>query len=101
MLQNVNPILVSFLYMAVIVAVFYMIIIRPQKKRENEVEEMRNNLKVGDEIITIGGIIGKIAKIKGDEIVIEVGADRTKISMKKWAIREIVEPINKVSADKK
>lgn len=76
--------------MAIFVLVFYVLIIRPQKKQERQVTEMRANVKVGDQIITIGGIIGRVTKVKEDDITIEVGSDKTKIDMKKWSLREVV-----------
>lgn len=73
-----------------VLVVFYFILIRPQQKKGKEVREMRSSLKVGDEIITIGGIYGKIIKIKDDIITIEVGTDKTKLSTTRWAIGAIV-----------
>ena len=70
----------------VIIAVFYFILIRPQSKQKKKEEEMRNNLEVGDTIVTIGGIIGRVVSVKDDELVIETGADRNKMKIKKWAI---------------
>lgn len=70
-------------------AIFYFLIIRPQQKREKKTREMRNNLKVGDEIVTIGGIYGSIVKIKEDIITIEVGADKTKLTIAKWAVGNV------------
>ncbi len=69
-----------------IIAVFYFILIRPQSKQKKKEEEMRNNLEVGDTIVTIGGIIGRVVSVKDDELVIETGADRNKMKIKKWAI---------------
>ena len=66
--------------------VFYFLMIRPENKKKKQVEEMRSNLKVGDEITTIGGIIGTIVNIKDDNIVIEVGADRVRLEFSKWAV---------------
>ncbi|SDK56426.1 preprotein translocase subunit YajC [Natronincola ferrireducens] len=71
-------------------AIFYFLIIRPQQKREKKTKEMRNNLKVGDEIVTIGGIYGSILKIKEDVITIEVGADKTKLTVAKWAVGNVM-----------
>jgi preprotein translocase subunit YajC len=65
---------------------FYVFAIRPQKKRQKEITEMRNNLRVGDEIVTIGGIYGKIVKLKEDIVTIEVGSNKTKLDLTKWAI---------------
>ena len=69
--------------------VFYFMAIRPQKKQEKQVNEMRNQLKVGDEITTIGGIIGKIISIKEETVMIETGHDRTKIRILKSAVRNV------------
>ena len=74
------------LMLVVMVAVFYFIGIRPQKKQEKAQNEMRNSLKVGDEITTIGGIIGKIVSIKDETCVIETAHERTKIRILKTAI---------------
>ena len=65
----------------------YFLMIRPQKKQEKAVNDMRNNLQVGDEITTIGGIIGKIVSIKEETITIETSHDRTKIRFLKSAVR--------------
>lgn len=67
--------------------IFYFMLYRPQKKRRQQEEALRANVEVGDEIVTIGGICGRIVSIKEDDvIVIETGADRTKLKMKNWAI---------------
>ncbi len=70
----------------VIIAVFYFILIRPQSKQKKKEEEMRNSIDVGDTIVTIGGIVGRVVSVKDDDIVIETGADRNKLKIKKWAI---------------
>lgn len=70
--------------------VFYFILIRPQQKKDKKIREMRSNLKVGNEVITIGGIHGKVIKIKDDVITIEVGADKVKLTMTKWAVGTVV-----------
>lgn len=72
--------------MVVLVAVMYFMMIRPQKKRQKEEQEMRSSLEIGDEIITIGGIVGKVVTIREEDIVIETGADRTKMKIQRWAI---------------
>lgn len=72
------------------VAMFYFVLYRPQKKKEKEQKAMRNNLQVGDEVTTIGGIVGFVVR-KSDEtetVVIETGGDRSKIRVKMWAISE-------------
>lgn len=70
-------------------AIFYLFAIRPQKKKEKEINEMRGALRIGDEIITIGGICGKIIKVKEDIVTIEVGTARTKLDLTKWAIGSV------------
>lgn len=73
-------------------AIMYFMLIRPQKKKDDEIRKMRDNLKVGDEILTIGGIYGKIVRIKDDSLTIQVGSDRTRIEVAKWAINNIEKP---------
>ncbi len=67
-------------------AIFYFMIIRPENKKKKKTEEMRNSLSLGDEITTIGGIIGKIVQITEDTITFETGEDRVRLQTKKWAI---------------
>ena len=69
--------------------VMYFVMIRPQKKQEKEQNDMRNNLAVGDEITTIGGIIGKIVSIKEETCVIETSHERTKIRILKSAVSRV------------
>ena len=69
--------------------VFYFFGIRPQKKQEKEAADMRNALTVGDEITTIGGIIGKIVSIKEETMIIETGRDHTRIRLLKSAVRTV------------
>lgn len=66
--------------------VFWLFIIRPEKKKKKKTEEMRNSLSLGDEITTIGGLVGKIVQITEDTITFETGEDRVRIQTKKWAI---------------
>ncbi len=75
----------------VMLAVMYFFMIRPQKKQERETNAMRNSLKVGDEITTIGGVIGAIVSIheESQTLVIETTQNRTKIRIHKWAVRQV------------
>lgn len=73
-----------------LLVVFYFFAIRPQRKREKEIQEMRSNLKVGDEIITIGGIYGKITVLKEDMVVLEVGPTKTRLDVAKWSVGSVV-----------
>lgn len=79
----------GILIMVVLLIVMYFFMIRPQKKQEKEIMNMRNNLQVGDEITTIGGIIGKIISIKEETCVIETTGDKTKIRILKSAVKVV------------
>jgi len=79
----------TILMLVALVAVFYFLILRPQKKQEKEQKDMRDNLSVGDEITTIGGIIGKIVSIKDETVLIETSAERNKIRILRTAIRSV------------
>ena len=68
------------------IVLFYFLLIRPEHKRKKQVNEMRSSLQVGDEITTIGGVVGKIVSIKDDVIVIETGADRVRVELARWAV---------------
>lgn len=80
---------VTIILLVVVFVVFYFFGIRPQKKQEKEVAAMRNNLQVGDEITTIGGIIGKIISIKDETCVIETTRGGTKIRILKSAVSKV------------
>ena len=75
--------------MIVLIAVFYFFMYRPQKKQEKESTDMRNNLKVGDEVTTIGGVIGKIVSIKDETVTIETSNERNKIRILRSAVRNV------------
>ena len=76
----------SIIMMALIIVVFWFFIIRPQRKKDKETAKMRSELQVGDEIVTIGGIIGIIVSMKEDSLVIKTGSDRSKVRLARWAI---------------
>ena len=71
------------------IAIFYFFMYRPQKKQEKETNDMRNGLQVGDEITTIGGIIGKIVSIKDETVLIETSNERNKIRILRTAVRNV------------
>lgn len=72
--------------MVAMIAVFYFFMIRPENKKKKKMEEMRNSLSLGEEIVTIGGIIGKIVQVTEDTVTFETGEDRVRLQVKKWAI---------------
>ncbi|NLD20304.1 MAG: preprotein translocase subunit YajC [Clostridiales bacterium] len=86
-----NGTLVTILPLILLLVIMYFLLIRPQKKREKEVNAMRSSVQVGDEIITIGGICGKIVKTKDESLVIQVGADKVKFEIMRWAVSKVVE----------
>jgi len=84
----------TIVMLVLVVVFFYFFLIRPQKKQEKEAANMRNSLEIGDEVITIGGIIGQIVKIKGETVTIATGKDRTTLRFLRTAIREVTVKIN-------
>ena len=81
--------LISIIMIVAMIAVFYFFMYRPQKKQEKATNDMRNNLKVGDEITTIGGIVGKIVSIKEETLLIVTSGSNTKIRILKSAVRNV------------
>ncbi len=72
-----------------LIVVFYFLLIRPQRKRDKENKAMLSAVKVGDNITTIGGICGKIISIRDDVLTVEVGSDKVKLVIERWAIRNV------------
>ena len=87
--MNAQSTLVNFLPLVILIAVMYFLMIRPQRKKDKAINEMRRSLTVGDEIVTIGGIVGKIVKTKDETIVIQVGSERIKLEMMRWAVSSV------------
>ena len=83
-LASLIPIILMFV-------LFYFLIIRLQQKKDKRIREMRSNLKTGNQVITIGGIYGKILNIHDDILTIEVGGDKVKLKMGRWSIAEVIE----------
>ena len=84
----------NILLMVVFIALIYFMMIRPQRKRDKEVKDMRSSLRIGDEVVTIGGIVGKIVKIKDEVIVLQVGSDKVKLEFLKSAIGNVTKTSN-------
>ena len=85
----------GLLPLLILIVLMYFLMIRPQKKKDKQIADMRNSLSVGDEIITIGGICGKIVKTKDETIVIQVGADKVKFEMMRWAVSSVTKSSGK------
>ena len=88
--------------MVLLFAAMYFFTIRPQKKQQKKEQELRENTQVGDEITTIGGIMGRVVAIKDDEdaIIIETGSDRVKMKFRKWCI-STVDTVKEPTAEQK
>ena len=88
-----NQWVVLAIYAVVIGVAFYFLMYRPGKKRQKREKELKESMILGDQITSIGGIMGRIINIKYDEITIESGLDRTQIQLKNWAIKEVIKPV--------
>ena len=81
---------ISMIAMIVIMfAVMYFLLYRPQKKQQKKEAEMRTSLEIGDEVTTIGGIVGRVIALKEDTFVLETGSDRTKIRFRRAAVQAV------------
>lgn len=78
----------SLIFLILMLVVMYFILIRPQKKKEKESKAMQSSLQVGDEIVTIGGIVGLVVQVNEDTVVIETTSNRNKLRIKNWAVQE-------------
>ena len=81
-----GSLLTPILMMVIMVAIFYFILIRPENKRKKEAQKMREAVKVGDKVVTIGGIVGTVVSVKDERFVMETSADQVRIEFEKWAL---------------
>ncbi len=90
--------IISIVYMVALFAIFYFLFIRPQRKKEKQLDQLRSSLEVGQMVttlevgqmvVTIGGMLATVAKVEEDIVVLEVGPNRTKMPFKKWAIASV------------
>jgi preprotein translocase subunit YajC len=79
----------TIIMIVVLVVLFYFLLIRPESKKKKKMQAMRDALAVGDNITTIGGVMGKIVSVKDDAIVIETSEDRVRIQFTKWAVSNV------------
>ena len=77
----------TIIWLVIMIALFYFMLIRPQKKKEKADRQLRASLQAGDKIVTIGGFTGRILSVKDDEVTFETGAAKTRLTVKKWAIQ--------------
>ena len=87
--KGMNPWIMIVIYILFFVVVGYFLIYRPNKKRKKQEEELKNSIMLGDEVTTIGGIVGKVVNIKDDNITVETSIDKTLMEFKNWAIRDV------------
>lgn len=84
-----NQQIAAFLPMILIFVAMYALLILPQRRKEKKAKEMLNALQEGNNVVTIGGIIGKVVNIKDDDITLETGVEKSKIKVKRWAVKEV------------
>ena len=77
----------TIIWLVIMIALFYFMLIRPQKKKEKADRQLRASLQAGDKIVTIGGFTGRVLSVKDDEVTFETGAAKTRLTVKKWAIQ--------------
>ena len=88
-MNNTASMWTALLPLVVFFVIMWLFLIRPQKKKDKETKDMRNSLAAGDEIVTIGGIVGTVLNVKEDSIVVYCGSDKVKMEFKKWAVGEV------------
>ncbi len=100
--STVSMLISTFAFPLILLAALYFIMIRPQRKMEKETKEMQNSLQIGDEVITIGGIVGIVLRVEDatKTVVLETGSDRLKIRMMQDAIKENVTAREAAEAEK-
>lgn len=76
----------SIVMLVLMFGIFYFLLIRPENKRKKQAQQMRDSIKKGDTITTIGGIIGRVVSVSKDTLVIETSEDRVRMEITKWAI---------------
>jgi preprotein translocase subunit YajC len=95
-----SPVMTIVMFGAIFVAMYFLMI-RPQKKKQKEEQNLRDSIQIGDEITTIGGIMGRVITVKDDSIVLETGADRVKMKFTRWAIQTNDTANARMEAEKK
>ncbi len=89
----------SLIMIVLMLAVFYFLLILPENKRKKKAEEMRNSIRKGDRITTIGGLVGKVVQVNDSTIVFETSEDRVRVEIAKWGIQS-TEAMEKAAAEK-
>ncbi len=89
---NVNTtasLLSMILPFAAVFVIMYFLMIRPQRKKDKQLQDMRSSLDIGDNVTTIGGVVGRVVALKDDTVVLETGTDRNRVRFKRWAVQEV------------
>ena len=87
---GISSMIMMVVYMAIIIGAMYLFLIRPQKKKQKKEEAMRSAVQVGDEVVTIAGLYGRVVAIKEDSMILESGPDRAKQRVARWAIQQVL-----------
>lgn len=92
--NNVWQMVLTIGIWVVVIAAAYFLFIRPQRKKQKQEEELRNSIEIGDDVTTIGGIVGRVIAVREDDdtIIVETGSDKTRMRFKKWAIASVDTP---------
>jgi len=85
-------------FLVVFILIMYLLLIRPQKKKEKAINEMRASVQVGDEIVTIGGICGKVVRTRDESLTVEIGADKIKFELMRWGVSRISESYGRTAS---
>lgn len=89
---NMDGVLQLVLPLALMFGLMYLLLIRPQKKKEKKLREQINSMAVGDNVVTIGGIVGRVVNIKDDEVTISTSVANTLMTFKKSAVNTVIKP---------
>ncbi|MGI6733154.1 MAG: preprotein translocase subunit YajC [Anaerovoracaceae bacterium] len=92
--------LYTLMPLILLILIMYFLLIRPQKKKEKQINAMRSNIKVGDHIITIGGIYGTVTRVRDESLTIQVGADKTKLEVTRWSVSKVIDELPSGKATK-
>lgn len=93
--KNLFPLIIQF---AIIIGIFWFFLIRPQRERQKKTDLMRKNVTEGDEVVTIGGIYGKVINAKDEILTLEVGSDKTRFKLARWAVGNVLNKDDKAPA---
>jgi preprotein translocase subunit YajC len=88
-----GSLLITVGYLLFFIVIMYLLIFLPQRRRDKKTKQMLSELQVGNLVVTIGGVSGKVINLKDDEVTVETGVEKAKLNFKKWAIKEVIKPV--------